>query len=241
MASKISSRQWTVETIDLNQPLVIHSGYHQVSPEFVFRPEQIEISGDSHLFGIRLGSVDENVILVEINDSAFLEVAIDGVALCEPERQMVPELAQIALYSGRLVWNGCGQVYWPENIEPQRTGQSWQLITELPETASGKGPVFNSTLSTVSNQTLPTDEANQDSSSGLSTAQIGGIIVGTAVIVVVVAFVVISVVAGRQSGSPAINLSSSISSFSLASFSLEWINKLMKLNSSGSGFVLTSD
>lgn len=129
MASE-SSGLWTVEAISLSQPLIITSGRHQASPSLIFRSERIKLFRDSSLQGVNLGRVDKTTSLVEIHDSAFIELAINGTALCPtPQRQTVPELAQIVLYSGKLVWNGCGQVYWPDHIQPQRNGQSWQLTT----------------------------------------------------------------------------------------------------------------
>lgn len=228
MASKASPGVWSVESVDFTQPLVLGSDRHQISPEFIFKPDRIDLFGNATLFGVRLGTVDDDATVVEINNSAFLEVAINGVDVCEPERQPVPEQAQITLYSGRLVWNGCGQIYWPEGIEPKRSGQSWEIMTELIDVASGVEPGLNSTLS--SEFTKP------NSSSGLTTYQIAGIVIGVVVVVVMVAGLIVYTVTRSQAVFDSDFREPLEWSDSDLGGSLEWVNEFVFPKPDGSGF-----
>ena len=226
MASE-QSGVWTIETVILNQPLIIKSGRHQISPRSVFSPDKIQLSGDSTLLGVRLGKVDEPSTLVEITDSAFAEIAIDGITLCsDPKRQAVPELAHIALYSGTLIWNGCGEVYWPEQLTPQRRGQSWILVTETVQPTSARALRSPVPINSTANSTIPLEDMNQNPSSGLSPPQITGIAIGGVIVVILIAAAVISI----ATYSPPEPLPS-----------IDWIDSIIELNSAGTGFVWTAD
>ena len=131
------------------QPTTLTGNSVWCAPDTTVVSPAVFLFNESQLTGLRLV---HGKTRIELNDNSLLEAVIDGEQLCQPERAIDPDNIDIQVHSGTLVWNGCGQVSWPESVEVQRVGNSWQLSTQASATQASGLPKSATTVNATSTE-----------------------------------------------------------------------------------------
>ena len=99
-------------------------------------------------------------------------------------RKPTPGQSDVVVYSGGIIWNGCGQVYWPEHALLHKQGSAWVISMQT--------PVESTLLTGNSTFVIMPSPAPLE----MPTDALGGISAGIYVVIGIVVVIVFVTVAG---------------------------------------------